>query len=437
MRISTKRALVAGAFFALVTLGLFVDTGLGTPCSFGWDFVASVCPVGVFAAMLAGRAVPATGIICLGVTVVVALLVGRAFCGWLCPVPLTRRLFGGRRAVARSAARDSYIGRMADEGRYVTEAPARPGRRGRGAARAHATADERELACEWRGPALGSASARAHSVREEARSGEVAEVRELELACVEWRGPALGATRAAACGGRAAGVTHAGAEVERAGEWAPLPWEAHAGVARRETAPVVRRVAAAERDLAACEWRGPALAPRVGATKPAGADMAPEARGRGLGDIRVIVFVLAMACALAFGFPVFCLVCPVGLTFATLVMVVQVVRTGVFTWAVVAFPVVVALELTVLRRWCHAVCPIGWLLSVVARGNRTLRPAVAHDACLREQGKPCHACYKACPEGIDLHAPAGRARLNACTKCAECVFACPVQAVEMPILPKH
>ena len=390
MRISTKRALVAGAFFALVAVGLFIDTGLGTPCSFGWDFVASVCPVGVIAAMLAGRAVPVTGIICLGATVVGALVFGRAFCGWLCPVPLERRLFGGRRAVARSAAADSYVGQTADAGRIVDEAPARAAECAR-ARRAESC--ELELAGAWRGRALGVARAGARSrraVRVAARTRA-----ELELAC-EWRGGALGVARTRA----------------------------------RDAASC--RTAPAERDLAACEWRGGALAPRASEGVPA----ARPAR-RGLGDIRAAVFVLAVLAALAFGFPVFCLVCPVGLTFASLAMFVQVVRTGVFTWAVVAFPALVVLELTLLRRWCHSVCPIGWVLSVVARGNRTLRPSVSASACLREQGGSCHACYKACPEGIDLHTPAGRARLNACTKCAECVFSCPVQAIEMPILPKR
>ena len=61
---------------------------------------------------------------------------------------------------------------------------------------------------------------------------------------------------------------------------------------------------------------------------------------------------------LVFGFPVFCLVCPIGLTFATVLLVMRLFAFGDATWTVVAFPAIIALEILLLPKWCQRFCPL-------------------------------------------------------------------------------
>ena len=87
-----------------------------------------------------------------------------------------------------------------------------------------------------------------------------------------------------------------------------------------------------------------------------------------------------------------------------------------------------------LRKWCHRFCPLGALLGLISRLNRTFRPAVAEDACLQCAGGTCSRCAEVCPEGIDLHHPAESVSLAECTKCGECKDVCPAHAISFPFL---
>ena len=145
-----------------------------------------------------------------------------------------------------------------------------------------------------------------------------------------------------------------------------------------------------------------------------------------------------MGSTLIFGFPVFCLICPIGLTFATVLLVMRLFAFGDATWTVVAFPAIVALEILLLPKWCQRFCPLGALLSLFSGLNRTFRPQVNAEKCLREgRGKACNLCEQACPEGINLHdVAAGETTLNDCSKCRACADVCPEHAITFPLLPK-
>lgn len=137
-----------------------------------------------------------------------------------------------------------------------------------------------------------------------------------------------------------------------------------------------------------------------------------------------------------FGFPVFCLICPVGLTFATLVGLWHAFRFSEVTLGLVVFPAVLVLEVVVLRKWCRSFCPLGALLLLIAKANRMFRPTVDRRVCLRGQGTECRRCADACLEDIDLHHPEMSAPLAACTKCRACADACPASAIKFPLLSK-
>lgn len=147
-------------------------------------------------------------------------------------------------------------------------------------------------------------------------------------------------------------------------------------------------------------------------------------------DSRHAVLVGTLASAAVFGFPVFCLICPVGLTFATIIGLWNLVQFNEPTWALIIFPIILIAEVTVLRKWCSKICPISALVSLLSNLNVTLRPRVKADACLRSRGVDCHACVDACPEQLDPHSR----RIPECSKCGKCVEACPAKAIGIKLL---
>lgn len=144
-------------------------------------------------------------------------------------------------------------------------------------------------------------------------------------------------------------------------------------------------------------------------------------------DSRHAVLAGTLASAAVFGFPVFCLICPVGLTFATIIGLWNLVQFNEPSWALVIFPIILIAEVTVLRKWCSRICPISALVSLLSNLNVTLRPRVKADVCLRSRGVDCHACVDVCPEQLDPHSK----RIPECSKCGKCVDACPAKAISI------
>ncbi len=153
-------------------------------------------------------------------------------------------------------------------------------------------------------------------------------------------------------------------------------------------------------------------------------------------DSRHGVLAAALGSTLVFGFPVFCLVCPVGLTFTTVLLVMRLFAFGETTWTIIAFIALIAAEVVLLPRWCAKFCPLGALLSLMSGLNRTFRPHLNRERCLAEsRGASCDACVRACPEGINLHAiAAGETTLADCSKCRACADVCPEHAITFPLL---
>ena len=137
----------------------------------------------------------------------------------------------------------------------------------------------------------------------------------------------------------------------------------------------------------------------------------------------------------ALGFPVFCLICPVGLTFATIIALWRLFQFSETTLSLLVFPALLIVEVVFLRKWCHRFCPIGALLSLIARLNRTFQPTVSSSTCLRGRGADsCSRCAEVCPEGINLHEAAVSAPMHECTRCGRCQDACPTKSISYPFL---
>jgi ferredoxin-type protein NapH len=132
------------------------------------------------------------------------------------------------------------------------------------------------------------------------------------------------------------------------------------------------------------------------------------------------------------GFPVFCLVCPIGLTFGTVISLWRLFVFKEVTVSVLVFPACLILELVVYRKWCMSLCPVAAFLGIFARFATRFRPVVDTGACMQYTGSaPCHICANVCPETIDLHAPAVPSTLAHCTRCGSCLEACPKQAIRL------
>ncbi len=140
----------------------------------------------------------------------------------------------------------------------------------------------------------------------------------------------------------------------------------------------------------------------------------------------MLVLGITLGSAAACGFPVFCLVCPIGIAFALGLAVLRLFGMSEPSWDLLFFPLVLFLELTVFRHWCSRFCPVGALLSLLSRTRSWLRPYVDGGRCLGQHGKSCGQCRRVCSFGVDLQQ---EKTMPACTKCGICAEKCPAGAI--------
>lgn len=174
------------------------------------------------------------------------------------------------------------------------------------------------------------------------------------------------------------------------------------------------------------------------AAEAADADAAPAKPNKFKFDSRFGVLLGALASAAIFGFPVFCLICPVGLTFATVYLVMRLFAFGEVAWTVIVVPAVLLIEVIFFRKWCGKICPLGAVMSLISGANKTLRPTIDDGKCLQTtKGINCLMCAKSCPQHINIRKPeTSEVSLNNCTKCHECSEHCPAKAISFPFLPQ-
>lgn len=308
MKTTKLRTIVPVTVIVLVAVGFATNYGIGTLSTIGWQDISLLCPLGALTTMLASKTLVPRAVISLILAFAAILLLGRAFCAWICPAPIVSKL------------RDLF--------------------------------------------------------KPKAKAAEKAPLAE--------------------------------------GDEAPL------SASPSVSAP-----------LSAAEQR--ALASSCGKE---GCESCTERRG-GI-DARHFVLGGSLLSAAVFGFPVFCLVCPVGLTFASVLLIMRLFANGDMTWAVVVVPALLIVELVLFRKWCHRFCPLGALMSLTAKLNRTFVPAIDDSRCLETtKNATCGRCATACAEGINPRHPDFGTTFNECTKCRACAEACPTKAITLPFLPKR
>ncbi len=149
-------------------------------------------------------------------------------------------------------------------------------------------------------------------------------------------------------------------------------------------------------------------------------------------DSRHVTLIGAIASSFVFGFPVFCLICPVGLSFAVTIGIWNLFRFNEASWGLIVFPLLIIVEVVFFRKWCTKFCPISAVFSLASSHGKLLRPRVDDSKCLRGQGVACTACVKACPEQVDPHSDL----IPECSRCGACVDACPAKAISIPLIYK-
>lgn len=295
MNSNKLRTVVAAAVFAVLSLGLIAGVSMGTLSGFGWETFSALCPLGALTTMIATKTVVPRAVVSLVIMAALVLVVGRAFCGWICPVPLLDRV----RTFFRSPRKRKKL--------------------------------------------------------EQAKRAEMRGIAKSELGCGH------------ACG-----------------------------------------------ECSSCK----------------------EVRTKL--DSRHYVLGGALLSTALFGFPVFCLVCPIGLTFATVLVVWRLFAAGDMTWSVVLIPLLLVVEIVFLRKWCTRFCPMAGLMNLVSRFSTTWRPTIDESKCLETvDGVACSRCAIACEADINLrHPDFGERTLADCTRCRACVDACPAKAISMPFVVK-
>lgn len=144
-------------------------------------------------------------------------------------------------------------------------------------------------------------------------------------------------------------------------------------------------------------------------------------------DTRHGVLAGALVSSFICGFPVFCLVCPIGLAIALVVALYTAIFQQDPTFSIIIFAAILLVEVVFFRRWCHRLCPVGALMSLVGAKAPVAKPRVDEDACLRCQGTDCRVCVQVCPEELDPHS----SNIPECTRCGTCVEACPAHAISL------
>lgn len=219
-----------------------------------------------------------------------------------------------------------------------------------------------------------------------------------------------------------------------------IPWALSPGV-------IIALVIVVVVGRAFCSWLCPtgALKNLFGGRNPrgvagqAGKNAAPGCNGScsSGGGMKTQAVVLAVLLAVSFvvHFPVFCLICPIGLALGTAYALSRALVLWQPGWELVIFPLMLLAEVFLFKRWCSSICPWGFFLGLMAKlrtkFGHALAPKSQADACRSSQG--CGACSLVCPENIDV-SHADLKTLEGCTLCLDCVSACPSKAITVGIV---
>jgi len=310
-KLNILQIIIPVAIVLLFTGAYIAHLDFGMLSSFGWSTISIICPLGALMTMLAAKMMVPRAVIALVAAIILMIIFGRAFCAWICPVPVMQKF---RDLVAR-----------------ITK----------------------------EGIASGNSSKKDLNNSTELVSDEAATAKSADKALLVKSAEELKSGACSSC----------------------------------------------------AKKRGAAI------------------------DSRHIILGGSVLTALIFGFPVFCLVCPIGLTFASIFLIVNLFGSGDVTWTVVVVPLLLVVEIVFFRKWCSKFCPLSAFMSLSGKLGRFFRPKINDTTCRETAtGEACGICGDVCPVTIDpRHPDSSPSAISECTKCLACVKSCPTQSIKLPV----
>ena len=88
MNTKRLRTIIPLAVIAVVAVGFATHVGVGTLSAIGWQDISLLCPLGALMTMIATKTMIPRAVISVVIAIALILLFARAFCGWVCPVPV-------------------------------------------------------------------------------------------------------------------------------------------------------------------------------------------------------------------------------------------------------------------------------------------------------------------------------------------------------------
>lgn len=364
------RVIIPVAVLVLLAIGYILHWDFGTLSAFGWSTVSVLCPLGALTTALAEQAMIPRVAISFALVLILMTLFGKAFCAWICPVPVVRKLQdvfkrkGGNRTELSIPSGSILVHKYSDM-KFNDQSDAK-----------------KSVGC----PASTAS-----------KTGK-----EVITDCPAFATGQTDTKTPVGCSASADDQT------------------------RQETAPTaIDPAASSPRPL---NTGGPESRKSDGCS--------PRAKKRGaVLDSRHIILGGSVFTALVFGFPVFCLICPIGLTFASVFLLINLFTAGDLTWAVAIVPLLLLVEVVFFRKWCSRICPLSAFMSLTGKIGRFFRPKIDNSRCMETaQDRPCGICGAACPESVDpRHPSTSVSSISECTRCRICVDSCPGKAIRIPV----
>ena len=94
MNTKRLRTIIPLAVIGVIGVGFATHVGVGTLSAIGWQDISLLCPLGALATMIATKTLLPRAVISVVIALALILLFARAFCGWVCPVPVVSKIRG-------------------------------------------------------------------------------------------------------------------------------------------------------------------------------------------------------------------------------------------------------------------------------------------------------------------------------------------------------
>ncbi|WP_265822084.1 4Fe-4S binding protein [Geovibrio ferrireducens] len=178
-----------------------------------------------------------------------------------------------------------------------------------------------------------------------------------------------------------------------------------------------------------CGWFCPTTLVRKLFGSNANKHSSPEKSVRHAEKLPLLIAAAAVGLSFVAGFPIFCLVCPIGIFFGLIFAVLKMLFVFEPGWNLIIFPAILAAEVLIFRRWCSSVCPVSAVFSLVSKIPFVrFRPVLHGSQCISANGGVCSGCVKACHEGINVKGH-DETMETVCTSCMECIDSCPTKSL--------